>query len=180
MLVKIYTKTGDDGTTGLIGGKRIKKSNPRITAYGAIDELNAAIGIILASKLDSDIRKLLIQIQNNLFIVGADLANPDLTNNSNRVTIDMTTFLEIQIDKLENDLPSITYFILPGGNLVASQVHLARAICRRAEVKIVELSGIDKINKNCQIYINRLSDLLFVVARMINKRKKIKDIAWKK
>ncbi len=180
MLVKIYTKTGDDGTTGLIGGKRIKKSNPRITAYGAIDELNAAIGIILASKLDSDIRKLLIQIQNNLFIVGADLANPDLTNNSNRVTIDMTTFLEIQIDKLENELPSITYFILPGGNLVASQVHLARAICRRAEVKIVELSGIDKINKNCQIYINRLSDLLFVVARTINKRKKIKDIAWKK
>ncbi|OLC94071.1 MAG: ATP:cob(I)alamin adenosyltransferase [Thaumarchaeota archaeon 13_1_40CM_3_38_6] len=180
MLVKIYTKTGDDGTTGLIGGKRIKKSNPRITAYGAIDELNAAIGIILASKLDSDIRKLLIQIQNNLFIVGADLANPDLTNNSNRVTTDMTTFLEVQIDKLENDLPSITYFILPGGNLVASQVHLARAICRRAEVKIVELSGIDKINKNCQIYINRLSDLLFVVARMINKRKKIKDIAWKK
>lgn len=180
MLVKIYTKTGDDGTTGLIGGKRIKKSNPRITAYGAIDELNAAIGIILGSKLDSDIRKLLIQIQNNLFIVGADLANPDLTNNSNRVTIDMTTFLEIQIDKLENELPSITYFILPGGNLVASQVHLARAICRRAEVKIVELSGIDKINKNCQIYINRLSDLLFVVARTINKRKKIKDIAWKK
>ena len=180
MLVKIYTKTGDDGTTGLIGGKRIKKSNPRITAYGAIDELNAAIGIILASKLDSDIRKLLIRIQNNLFIVGADLANPDLTNNSNRVTTDMTTFLEVQIDKLENDLPSITYFILPGGNLVASQVHLARAICRRAEVKIVELSGIDKINKNCQIYINRLSDLLFVVARTINKRKKIKDIAWKK
>ncbi|OLB89674.1 MAG: ATP:cob(I)alamin adenosyltransferase [Thaumarchaeota archaeon 13_1_40CM_38_12] len=180
MLVKIYTKTGDDGTTGLIGGKRIKKSNPRITAYGAIDELNAAIGIILASKLDSDIRKLLIQIQNNLFIVGADLANPDLTNNSNRVTTDMTTFLEVQIDKSENDLPSITYFILPGGNLVASQVHLARAICRRAEVKIVELSGIDKINKNCQIYINRLSDLLFVVARTINKRKKIKDIAWKK
>jgi len=180
VLVKIYTKTGDDGTTGLIGGKRIKKSNPRITAYGAIDELNAAIGIILGSKLDSDIRKLLIQIQNNLFIVGADLANPDLTNNSNRVTIDMTTFLEIQIDKLENELPSITYFILPGGNLVASQVHLARAICRRAEVKIVELSGIDKINKNCQIYINRLSDLLFVVARTINKRKKIKDIAWKK
>ena len=180
MLVKIYTKTGDDGTTGLFGGKRIKKSNPRITAYGEIDELNAAIGIILASKLDSDIRKLLIQIQNNLFIVGADLANPDLTNNSNRVTTDMTTFLEVQIDKLENDLPSITYFILPGGNLVASQVHLARAICRRAEVKIVELSGIDKINKNCQIYINRLSDLLFVVARTINKRKKIKDIAWKK
>jgi len=180
VLVKIYTKTGDDGTTGLIGGKRIKKSNPRITAYGAIDELNAAIGIILASKLDSDIRKLLIQIQNNLFIVGADLANPDLTNNSNRVTTDMTTFLEVQIDKLENDLPSITYFILPGGNLVASQVHLARAICRRAEVKIVEFSGIDEINKNCQIYINRLSDLLFVVARTINKRKKIKDIAWKK
>ena len=180
VLVKIYTKTGDDGTTGLIGGKRIKKSTPRITAFGAIDELNAAVGIILASKVDSDIRKLLKQIQNNLFVVGADLANPDLANNSNRVTTDMITFLEVQIDKLENDLPPITYFILPGGNVVASQVHLARAICRRAEVKIVELSGIDKINKNCQVYINRLSDLLFVVARTINKRKKIKDIPWKK
>ena len=178
--MKIYTKTGDDGTTGLIGGMRTKKSNPRLAAYGAIDELNAAIGIILASKLDSDIRKLLIQMQNNLFIVGADLANPNLTNNSNRVSTDMITSVEAEIDKLENVLPSITYFILPGGNLVASHVHLARTICRRAEVKIVELSEVDKINKNCQIYINRLSDLLFVVARTINKRKKIKDIAWKK
>ena len=180
MLVKIYTKTGDNGTTGLIGGKRIKKSNPRIKAYGVIDELNAMLGIILASKLYPDIRKVLTQIQHNLFVVGADLANPNLVNNSNRVSTDMIKFLEVQIDKLENDLPSITYFILPGGDLVASQLHLARAICRRAEVKIVELSEVDKINKVCQVYINRLSDLLFVIARTINKRKKIKDIAWKK
>lgn len=180
MLVKIYTKTGDDGTTGLIGGKRIKKSNPRIAAYGTIDELNAAVGIILSSKLDSDIHDLLVQIQNDLFVVGADLANQNLDNNSNRVNHNMITFLEKKIDRLEDDLPAITYFILPGGDLVASQVHLARAICRRAETNIVELADVDKINMNCQIYINRLSDLLFVVARTINKRKKIKDIAWKK
>jgi len=169
-----------DGTTRLIGGKRIRKSNPRIVAYGAIDELNAAIGVILSSKLDDDVGDLLTQIQNDLFVVGADLANPNLDNNSNRVSSDMIVFLEKQIDRLENDLPSITYFILPGGDLVAAQVHLARAICRRAEAKIVELADVDAINKNCQVYINRLSDLLFVVARTINKRKKIMDIAWKK
>ncbi|TLX95269.1 MAG: cob(I)yrinic acid a,c-diamide adenosyltransferase [Thaumarchaeota archaeon] len=180
MLVKIYTKTGDDGTTGLIGRKRIKKSNPRIAAYGAIDELNAAIGMILSSKLDSDIRDLLVQIHNDLFVVGADLANPNLDDNSNRVNSDMIVFLEKKIDRLEDDLPAITYFILPGGDLAASQVHLARAICRRAETNIVELSDVNKINTNCPIYINRLSDLLFVVARTINKRKKIKDVAWKK
>ena len=180
MLVKIYTKTGDDGITGLIGGKRIKKSSSRIAAYGAIDELNAAIGLILSAKLDSDIRNLLTQIQNDLFLVGADLANPSLDNNINRVAPSMIAFLEKQIDGLENDLPTINYFILPGGDLVASQVHLARTICRRAETHIVELAGVNAINKNCQIYINRLSDLLFVVARTINKRKKIKDIPWKK
>ena len=180
MLVKIYTKTGDNGTTGLIGGKRIKKSSSRIAAYGTIDELNAAIGLILSAKLDSDIHDLLTQIQNDLFLVGADLANPSLDNNINRVTPSMIAFLEKQIDGLENDLPTINYFILPGGDLVASQVHLARAICRRAETHIVELADINAINKNCQIYINRLSDLLFVIARVINKRKKIKDIPWKK
>ncbi len=180
MLVKIYTKTGDDGTTGLIGGKRVKKSHPRIEAYGVIDELNAVLGIILASKLDLDIHNLLTQIQNDLFVVGADLANPNLVNKSYRVNADMITFIEKQIDKLENDLPSISYFILPGGDLAASQLHLARSICRRAEVRIVKLFDVDKTNKDCQVYINRLSDLLFVVARTINQRKKIKDVAWKK
>jgi len=180
LLTKIYTKTGDDGTTGLIGGQRVKKSNFRIIAYGAIDELNSAIGIALSSYLDDDINDILTQIQNHLFIVGSDLANPDLNDNSSRVQSNMVTYLEENIDRLESELDPITYFILPGGDKVASRVHLARAICRRAEVNIIELSEFEQINRTCQIYINRLSDLLFVISRSINKRKKIKDIAWKK
>lgn len=178
--MKIYTKTGDDGTTGLFGNKRVKKSNLRIATYGQVDELNAAIGIILSSKLGKDIRDLLTRIQNDLFVVGADLANPNLDNKSNRVTSEMVLFIEKEIDRLEEKLSPITFFILPGGDMVASQVHLARAICRRSEIDVVKLSEIDKINNECLAYMNRLSDLLFVVARTINKRKKISDVAWKK
>ena len=179
-MVKIYTKTGDDGSTGLIGGNRIRKSNPRIIAYGTVDELNSSLGIVLSLKLDTDIADLLTKIQNDLFVVGADLANPDLKNASNRVTDDMVEFLESNIDKLEKELNPISYFILPGGDQIASQVHMARAISRRAETSIVYLAEIDDINKTCKIYLNRLADLLFVIARIINKRKMIKDIAWKK
>jgi cob(I)alamin adenosyltransferase len=179
-MVKIYTKTGDDGTTGLVGGKRVKKSDLRIIAYGAVDELNSTIGIMLSFPLDSDINNILTQIQNHLFVVGADLANPNLNDTSTRVSTDMVTFLENNIDGFESELTPITYFILPGGDQVASRTHLARAICRRAETNIVVLSSSEQINKTCQIYMNRLSDLLFVIARVINKRKKIKDIAWKK
>ena len=179
-MVKIYTKTGDDGSTGLIGGNRIRKSNPRIIAYGTVDELNSSLGIVLSLKLDTDIADLLTKIQNDLFVVGADLANPDLKNASNRVTDDMVEFLESNIDKLEKELNPISYFILPGGDQIASQVHMARAISRRAETSIVYLAEIEEINKTCKIYINRLADLLFVIARIINKRKMIKDIAWKK
>ena len=179
-MVKIYTKTGDDGSTGLIGGKRVQKSNPRIIAYGAVDELNSSLGIILSSKLDVDIADLLIRIQNDLFVVGADLANTDLKNKSNRITDTMVQFLEVNIDKLEKELSPITYFILPGGDPIASQLHMARAISRRAETNIVHLTEFEEINKTCQIYMNRLADLLFVLARVVNKRKMIKDIAWKK
>ena len=178
--MKIYTKTGDDGTTGLIGNKRVRKSNLRIASYGQVDELNASIGIVLSSKLGKDIRDLLTRVQNDLFVVGADLANPNLDNKSNRVTSEMVLFLEKEIDRLEENLSPITFFILPGGDMVASQVHLARAICRRAEIDVVKLSEVDKINNECLVYMNRLSDLLFVVARTINKRKKISDVAWKK
>jgi cob(I)alamin adenosyltransferase len=181
LLTKIYTKTGDDGTTGLIGGLRTKKSNPRIVAYGSVDELNASLGVILSlKKLGEDIQDLLVQIQNDLFIVGADLANPNLDNKSNRVSSQMIAYLEKQIDKLEEKLSPITYFILPGGDTIASYLHLSRTICRRAETNIVSLSESESINNNCVVYMNRLSDLLFVVARIVNKRKKIRDVAWKK
>ena len=179
-MTKIYTKTGDDGFTGLIGTKRVSKSNPRIIAYGAVDEINSALGIVLSSSLDKDIHDLLLKTQNDLFVLGADLANPDLKNTSNRVTQDMVHFLEEHIDRLEGELSPITYFILPGGDQVASQVHLTRAISRRAETLIVSLAEKERINKTCQIYINRLSDLLFVIARVINKRKMINDAAWQK
>ncbi len=179
-LVKIYTKTGDDGTTGLIGGKRVEKTNNRVIAYGAVDETNSAIGIVLSSPLDPDVNELLTKIQNDLFIVGSDLANPDLGNSSNRVTDKMVEYLENQIDRLEVELTPVTYFILPGGSPLAAQVHFARAVCRRAEINIVKLSEKEQINRTCQIYINRLSDLLFVIARTINNREKIKDVAWKK
>ena len=179
-MTKIYTKTGDDGSTGLIGNKRVSKSNPRIIAYGAVDEINSALGVVLSLNPDKDIRDLLVKIQNDLFVLGADLANSDLKNTSNRITHDMVHFLEEQIDLLEKELSPITYFILPGGDPIASQVHLARAISRRAETCIVSLSEKEQVNKTGQIYINRLSDLLFVIARVINKRKMIKDTAWQK
>ena len=179
-MVKIYTKTGDDGSTGLIGGNRVRKSSPRIIAYGAIDELNSSLGIALSLKLDADIANLLTKIQNDLFVVGADLANPDFKNSTNRVTNVMVEFLESSIDNLEMELEPISYFILPGGDQIASHIHMARAISRRAETCIVYLAEIEEINMTCKIYINRLADLLFVIARVINKRKMIKDIAWKK
>ncbi|MGQ0795795.1 MAG: cob(I)yrinic acid a,c-diamide adenosyltransferase [Nitrosopumilaceae archaeon] len=178
-MTKIYTKTGDDGSTGLIGGKRISKSNQRIITYGVVDELNCSIGLAISSGLDNDIHELLEKIQNDLFVAGADLANSDLQISNNRITEPMVKFLEDSIDKFEQELSPITYFILPGGNTIAAQVHLARAITRRAETCIVQLSESEAINKTCQIYINRLSDLLFVLARVINKRKMIKDVAWK-
>ena len=178
-MVKIYTKTGDDGSTGLIGGKRVSKSSRRILAYGAVDELNSSLGLVLSHSLDNDIHDLLEKLQNDLFVVGADLANDNPTNKSNRVTEEMIKFLETNIDKLESKLSQITYFILPGGDPAASQVHMARAVSRRAETQIVSLVENEQINKLCQIYVNRLSDLLFVIARVINKRKMINDIAGK-
>ena len=157
-MTKIYTKTGDDGFTGLIGGKRVSKSNQRIVAYGTVDELNSSIGMIMSSKLDNDIHEILEKIQNDLFVVGADLANPDLNVPSNRITEDMVKFLEENIDKFENELSPITYFILPGGDAIASQVHLARSISRRAETQIIQLSEKENSRKKakekgtCRVY----------------------------
>jgi len=177
--MKIYTKTGDDGTTGLQGGKRVSKSNLRIIAYGAVDEINATIGIILSDKIDNDITIILTKIQNSLFVVGSDLSNPDRSSKKNRVTIEMVENLEKNIDLLEKELPPITNFILPGGHRIASLLHLARTITRRAETNVISLDEKEKVNDECKKYLNRLSDLLFVIARTINKRDGIKDIIWK-
>ncbi len=177
--MKIYTKTGDDGTTGLQGGRRILKSDLRIMAYGAVDEINSCLGVTLSHDLDDDIKDLLTRIQNELFVAGSDLSDPNLDNKKNRVTESMILNLEKNIDKFEEELPPLANFILPGGHKAASYVHLARTITRRAETQVISLAKQEQINPSCQKYLNRLSDLLFVLARTINKRSNTPDIVWK-
>ncbi|MDC0173787.1 cob(I)yrinic acid a,c-diamide adenosyltransferase [Nitrosopumilus sp.] len=177
--MKIYTKTGDDGNTGLQGDFRIAKSHPRILAYGTVDEANAMIGVVLSNVLDDDVREVLNTIQNELFLLGSDLSNQNLNDLKNRISLDMVEKLEKIIDKFELELPPITNFILPGGNVAAAQIHQVRTIVRRAETLVVQLSDKDEINSNCIKYLNRLSDLMFVMGRLINKRNGIEDIIWK-
>ncbi len=176
--MKIYTKTGDDGTTGLQGGRRTPKSGRRIAAYGSIDEVNCMLGVIASGGPDADVSRVLVHLQNELFVVGADLSNPDLADHKNRVTRIMTGGLERQIDEFEGELEPLASFILPGGSPVAALVHLARAAARRAETLIVALGQHEGINSECAIYVNRLSDLLFVMARVVNSRAGIPDTIW--
>ena len=177
--MKIYTKTGDDGNTGLQGDYRISKSHSRIMAYGTVDEANASIGIVLTNTLDDDIRQVLTQIQNELFLLGSDLSNQNLNDLKNRISLESVEKLEEIIDKFELELSPITNFILPGGNVAAAQIHQVRTIVRRAETLVVKLSDKDEINSNCVKYLNRLSDLMFVMGRLINKRNDVEDIIWK-
>jgi len=180
-MVKIYTKGGDKGDTSLIGGKRVPKSSKRINAYGDVDELNASIGVAISFIEDDEVRKLLEKIQSELFIVGSDLADPsypDSINNNPRVNDTMVTNLENFIDKYDQEVGAIQYFILPGGSREASLLHLARGIARRAERDCVELSSIERINPAIISYLNRLSDLLFMLARAMNKRRDVNDVPW--
>lgn len=177
--MRIYTKTGDDGNTELQGNYRISKSHQRIISYGTIDEANSTIGIVLSNQLDEDIREILTQIQNELFLVGSDLSNPDLNDTKNRVSLEMIEMLENHIDKYESELEPLRNFILPGGDQISAQIHHARTVIRRAETQVVLLSDKDEINSNCIKYLNRLSDLFFVIGRLINKRKGIEDTPWK-
>lgn len=190
--MKIYTKTGDKGLTGLIDGKRIPKSDIRIIAYGSIDELNSYIGLSISllsqnktnnnnnNQSFSDIIITLNRIQNELFIIGSDLADPDLSKSTSlRVQSTMITVLENDIDNYQKELSPITYFIIPGGCVESSTLHIARSITRRAETNVSKLLLKDIINNLVLIYLNRLSDLLFVLSRTVNKRLQILDIAWK-
>ncbi len=176
--MKIYTKTGDKGDTGLQGGKRISKSSDRIRAYGNVDEVNSVLGLVLSNKIDRDVEELLKKIQNELFVLGSDLSNLDMDDKQNRISKNMIEELEKKIDEYEKELPPLSNFILPGGADSASLVHLARTVTRRAETNVVTLSKTEKINTECQVYLNRLSDLFFVIARVINKRSKTPDIIW--
>ena len=177
--MKIYTKTGDEGKTSLFDNSRVWKSDQRIMSYGAVDELNSSLGIALSLELDPEIKDILIKLQNDLFIVGSDLANPNVSDGKIRTTPEMITFLEQKIDLLEPQLEPLTSFILPGGTLLASILHLSRTISRRAETHVIALSQNEEINKDAAIYLNRLSDLMFILARAINHRKNISDIVWK-
>ena len=175
--VKIYTKTGDAGSTGLLGGKRVPKSDPRITAYGTVDEISAILGHA-ALQAPSHITTLLHSIQRDMFVLGADLSNPDANDTRVRITPKMTIRLEHIIDGMDGSLPPLTNFILPGGSHTGSLLHLARAVARRAETHIVSLSHDEYVNPECTKYVNRLSDLLFVMSREANRAAGLTDHIW--
>lgn len=183
-LNKIYTKTGDDGTTGLVDGSRVAKSDPRMAAIGDVDELNSALGIAICEISDAVLTQSLRVIQNDLFDLGADLATPadegdDFAPSDMvlRVTPSQVERLEAEIDTINNDLEPLTSFILPGGEKSAAAIHLARAIARRAERTAVGAAQVIAINPQALAYINRLSDYLFVLGRMLNNGGKA-DILW--
>lgn len=173
-LSSIYTKTGDDGTTGLGNGDRVDKSSLRVEVMGNIDELNSLIGVIEASGIPNDISGYLLNIQHRLFDIGGEVATPGNATNA-PVSVER---LEELIDAYNEDLPALKEFILPGGSLAASICHLARSVCRRCERSLVELSHTEYINPESLSYINRLSDLLFVLARALNQGKGGKEVFW--
>lgn len=182
--MKIYTKTGDKGDTGLIDGSRTLKSDLRIMAYGEVDEANSHIGLTISKikekSIFDDLEKILLDIQHDLFVLGAELANPQNTKDDKMlVKKEMITNIESYIDKLESELEPISYFILPGGTVESSLLHICRTVVRRAERTAVGLSREQKINQNILMYLNRLSDLLFVLARVTNNRQNCNDIPWK-
>ena len=177
--MKIYTKTGDTGETGLWGGRRVAKDAARVQAYGTVDECNAAIGVARASGIDTGLDAILAQIQDQLFVVGADLATPGEAATIPRIGEEEIAFLEQSIDALEEQLEPLKQFILPAGTPAAAQLHLARTICRRAERWVVGLARQEpSLSAQIGIYLNRLSDCLFVLARAANARAGVADMPW--
>jgi cob(I)alamin adenosyltransferase len=181
--MKIYTKTGDDGSTGLLGKGRLRKDDPRIESYGSVDELNAMIGVALSGgELPDGLSAKLTAIQNDLFAVGSALADPNPEGKFFRA-IDSASIARLEgwIDEYEAALPALTQFIVPGGSPAASCLHLARTICRRAERRVVELVDTPgaEVAPEVLVYLNRLSDLLFVMARSANHAAGRDDIPWK-
>jgi cob(I)alamin adenosyltransferase len=173
-LSKIYTRTGDDGTTGLGDGSRVAKDSARVAAYGTVDELNSAVGIVLAVELPERVREVLTQIQHDLFDLGGELCIPGMAM-VHAADIDR---LEETLDAFNEDLPALKDFILPGGGIAAAHCHLARTICRRAEREVVTLSRHDTIRAEAIRYLNRLSDLLFVLARVLARASGHGEVLW--
>jgi cob(I)alamin adenosyltransferase len=177
-LTKIYTRGGDAGETSLGSGERVAKDDARIEAYGDVDELNALLGVALARGAAADS---LERIQNDLFDVGADLAVPlsDTKRERLRVTAEQVAWLEQRCDEANADLPMLRSFILPGGTETAALLHLARTVCRRAERRVVTLAGREEVNPQARAYLNRLSDLLFILARAANAQAGAEEPLWK-
>ena len=181
--MKIYTKTGDNGKTSLIGGTKVLKSHARIEAYGTVDELNSNIGLCRDLITDKDIRELLKEIQDRLFTIGSALAcDPEKEPKLKIPDLKETdvSFLEDAMDKMDSELPPLQYFIMPGGHPTVSHLHISRCVCRRAERLVVDLLISDEDQDNLIIkYINRLSDYLFVLARYMAKKLDVEEVSWK-
>ena len=181
-MTRIYTRTGDGGETSLFGGGRVSKDDLRVRAYGTVDELNAAIGVARAAGASREIDVVLERLQHQLFDLGAELATPDPASpaaaHAQRVTRDRTTALEQDIDRFEARLPPLRQFVLPAGVPAAAALHHARTVARRAEREIVALAARDPLNPDLLKYVNRLSDLLFVLARAANLAAGRADVAW--
>ncbi|WP_425236400.1 cob(I)yrinic acid a,c-diamide adenosyltransferase [Ulvibacterium sp.] len=185
--MKIYTKTGDDGTTALYGGTRVAKHHIRIDSYGTVDELNSWLGLVRDQKIDAPTKQLLAKIQDKLFTVGAILATDPkkalLKNGQERLNIPKIgsadiAILEKEMDKMEETLPPMTHFILPGGHTTVSYCHIARTICRRAERLAVQLYEKEPFDDHVLSYLNRLSDYLFVLARKLSKDLHAEEVKW--
>ena len=179
-MARIYTRTGDKGETGLVGGARVSKDSLRVEAYGNVDELNSILGIARAFLNDKELNDLLGELQSDLFVVGADLASTPGAQQRNipRISKEKIAAMEKAIDKFEAELSPLNYFILPGGGVVGSLLHNARTVARRAERRIVTLSKTEPINEQLIPYMNRLSDLLFVMARVTNRRENKAETEW--
>ena len=186
-LNRIYTKTGDKGTTSLFGGTRVSKDHLRIESYGTVDELNSYVGLIKDQAIDESTKNVLIKIQHDLFTLGSMLATPinkeTLKNGKERlnipkITATSVTYLESKIDEMNSKLPQMTHFILPGGHTTVSFCHIARCVCRRAERLSVSLHEQETINLDILTYLNRLSDYLFVLARKLSQDLRVQEVKW--
>lgn len=183
--MKIYTRSGDQGQTSLFGGQRVSKANLRVEAYGTVDELNAHIGYAGALIEDSDVEALLARVQGRLFDIGADLATPQSSDTEKpsthvqRVREAWSDEVEAAIDRIQSELAPLNTFILPGGVPAGAALHVARTVCRRAERRVVALGEEEDVNPALVVYLNRLADLLFVLARLVNQRAGIEDAPWK-
>lgn len=175
-LSKIVTRTGDAGTTGLGDGSRVPKDSPRIVAIGAVDELNSVIGAVLAETLPEPIAHTLVDVQHDLFDLGGELSIPGYS----AITDAHIERLETDVERYNAELPPLKEFILPGGTRAAALAHVARTVCRRAERALIVAAGFDAITDRSRIYLNRLSDLLFVLARALNSASGTPDVLWQK